>query len=83
VKKSPKIYPDPFLPKVMHNFYRGKKIAKNLIRLHMCVIFKILFKQNNCPTGENSPNLVTLIKKVLGFRDSERKRLISALQDMP
>jgi hypothetical protein len=43
-----------FLSKLLHYFHRGKSSPK----IHATsAIFK---KENNFPTGENSPNLVTL-----------------------
>jgi hypothetical protein len=46
-------------PKYSPNYwYRGKKVGQKFDLLH---IFKALPKVNNCPKGENSPNLVTLI----------------------
>jgi hypothetical protein len=47
------MWPNPFLVK-KHNFCGGRKWITS-------VLFKKLPKENNHPTGENSPNLVTLI----------------------
>jgi hypothetical protein len=47
----------------------SKMMSKNWLCLF--AIFKcmyIIFKNNNCPTGENSPNLVALIASVPSMR---------------
>jgi hypothetical protein len=43
------------LSKLIYNIFRRKNVAQK------CVIFKELPKVNNCPLGENSPHLVTLL----------------------
>jgi hypothetical protein len=57
VKKSPEMLPNPFLSKLVHNFYHGKTYSKNLG--YFCN-FKKLLKMNTNPMSENSPILVTL-----------------------
>jgi hypothetical protein len=47
-----------FSSKLIHNFFREKKLPKTWARSE---IFKKLPKEINHPTGENSPNLVTLV----------------------
>jgi hypothetical protein len=56
-EKSANAGPKPFLSKLIHNFYHGKN-SQNISAT--VVLFKKLPKGNNCPIGENSPNLVTL-----------------------
>jgi hypothetical protein len=49
--------PSPFLPKVIHNYYRGKVSQK----IKLLQQLKKLPKENNRRLGENSPNLATLL----------------------
>jgi hypothetical protein len=57
-KKSPKMSPKTFFPKLTHPFFRGKNGPKIWAT---SVIFQKLPKNNNHPIGKNSPNLVTLL----------------------
>jgi hypothetical protein len=47
-----------FLSKLMHNFYRRKIHSTKIWAT--TVIFTNLSNENNCPKGENLPNLVIL-----------------------
>jgi hypothetical protein len=54
------MWPNPFFcQKIMHQFYRGKSGPKLWATV---VIFKRLPIENNHPKGENSLNLVTLLR---------------------
>jgi hypothetical protein len=53
----PKCSPTNFLPKLIHNWYYGKRSPR--IRA-TSVIFNQLGKENHCPLGKNSPDMVTL-----------------------
>jgi hypothetical protein len=59
VKILPKMQPNPFLSKLTHNFYRGKRSPR--IRATSVIIKNVQF--NNRPSGENSPNPVTLAER--------------------
>jgi hypothetical protein len=49
---------DRFMAKLIHNFFRGKSVSQKFVLLQQ--FSKQLPKENNGPTGKNSPNLVTL-----------------------
>jgi hypothetical protein len=69
VKKCPKRSPIHFVPKLVHNFYGGKKQPKKLGYFRN--FQKNLPTVNGRPIGENSHNLVNLYEQVLRWRNCD------------
>jgi hypothetical protein len=71
------MYPKTFFTKLIHHFIHGTKYLRKFV--YFCN--KKLLEVNNCPIGENSPNLVTLMGRVNFWAETKKFNFSEAGDD--